>query len=298
MHKLTAIFKIGTDALCKKGLPNKLVLDPFVRQIATLRHEGHNVVIVSSGAVEVGLHKMGKKRSPWLTPLDKAEAAGVGQPILIDKWYNRYLEKHGLCAVQTLLENMHFSMKDNQPRYNFRDLLMHTFASHVVVPVLNENDPASRVELIRLDQSDPNKIADNDMLAASVGNLVDADIIVTVSTDCVHTKHPKEVGAEPIPFINLACPNHNIEGLGIMMGSGSKGGTGSMDTKVDSHASFIHGGPCGKRSGYVISAKDVIENEGILRAVRGEEVGTHIVCRKVKGTRPVCVPKQLAGCRR
>jgi len=289
------VIKIGTDSICKPdGDLYEAIFPPLSNQIAALQLAGNNVVVVSSGAVACGRHKLGIKKSDWETTLDKATFAAVGQPVLIGE-YDRHLQQFGLAASQILLENHHFTMADKTPRYNLRDLLFHKFAYRRLIPVLNENDPLSRIELDRVDETDPNRITDNDGQAREVGKIIRADIIITISTHCVHTKNPKEPGAEPIAFINLASKEHGVEGLGISTEGSSAGGTGTMGTKIDSLGNYIQDGACGERAAYVITALDVIANEGLLHAVRGEAIGTRIVCERPAGSRH-CPHKAICRC--
>lgn len=281
--KITAVFKIGTDALCKPdGMPNEDVLDHLGRQISVLMNEAHHIVVVSSGAVGVGRRELDKRKSKYETATDKALYASVGMPILIGNWYSPAFKKYGLRAAgQALMESLHFSMNDNVPRYNLRELLLRGFAEHGFVTVLNENDPLSRVELKKLDENDPNKIKDNDALSREVGKLIDADLLVTISTHCVHDKNPLEhADAQPISSINLA-DSHTQD---ISTDGRSNGGTGGMEGKLTSLADFVRDGGCDRRKAYVITTNDLMNNNGLLVAARGGPVGTEIVCKKPSGS--------------
>lgn len=285
----TIVAKIGSASVTlPDGRPRHRLLNEFVRQLAYLRLRGNNVILVVSGAVAMGLRERGLKRSPEHSDLDKAYFASVGQPIMMDVFARKF-KKHGLKSPgQLLLESIHFTMPDAMPRYNMRDCLMRSFADPGAIMVLNENDPASRIELEKMEEGDPNRIGDNDRLAFRVADLVGANWLVTVSTHSLYTMNPTMPGAMPIKFVNFADPENGLEGLGVSTEGVSSSGTGGMNSKIEANRLFVQGGRCGERTANIMAMPDVMR-DGILRAYEGAVVGTLLVCARPEG-----LPKKAA----
>ncbi|MGB1907068.1 MAG: glutamate 5-kinase, partial [Spongiibacter sp.] len=162
------VVKIGSalltndgKGLCVEGL------DAWVAQIASLRAEGREVVLVSSGAVAEGMTRLGWRERP--ADLHRLQAAAaVGQMGLVQAYEARF-RQHGLQTAQILLGHDDISARD---RYlNARNTLL-TLLELGVVPVVNENDSVVTDEI---------RFGDNDTLAALVANLIDADSLVILT---------------------------------------------------------------------------------------------------------------------
>ncbi|MDX9688968.1 MAG: hypothetical protein RBT70_00680 [Alphaproteobacteria bacterium] len=280
------VVKIGTAALTdENGLPDGAIMAPLVRQMAELRLQGKNLVLVTSGAVGMGRHKLGWDKAQKLTDSEKSLAASVGQPYLM-RVYADYFESFGLLPPgQILAENKHYSNGNDQQRWNLLDYFNIAFSTPRFIPIVNENDVLSRVEIKPL-LRDETAFSDNDGQASLLARLLGAKQTVTISTHCVHTGNPCDPSAVPLPYINFISKKLGLEGLGVRTDGFSCGGTGGMENKLEAVRQFVQGGQesCGKRQAYIIDTNDLKQN-GLVRAVQGQYVGTKLVCRRPKDVR-------------
>src|SRR5258706_2660934 len=216
------VIKIGSAVLAGSGAGGKAGAPSLDRakfaalcdDIARIAH-GRTPVIVSSGAVALGVERLGLSARPREMAMKQA-AAAAGQSRLM-RLYDDEFEARGLQCAQVLLTNADIA---NRGRYlNARRALSELLARGVV-PVINENDTVSVEEI---------KFGDNDALAAMVVDLVEADLLV-ILTDAggVYTADPRrDAKARRIPEIERVTPS--VEALA---GSGSDLGTGGMITKL------------------------------------------------------------------
>jgi glutamate 5-kinase len=162
------VIKIGSSLVTAqgRGLDHAAMAD-WSAQIAALVREGHEVVLVSSGAVAEGMARLGLSRRPEVIHQLQATAA-VGQMGLIRAWESAFAG-HGLKAAQILLT--HEDVADRQRYLNARGTLLQLLA-YGVVPVVNENDTVA-VDEIRL--------GDNDTLGALTVNLIQAELLVILT---------------------------------------------------------------------------------------------------------------------
>lgn len=273
--------KTGTEALsCADGSPNVAFLQPFTEQIARLRLDGHRVIVVSSGAVGIGRALMGEEgwqKDPAHLLEDKAAAAAFGQTSLIET-YKKHFRKAGisLCA-QVLVRNDDFSNGHVGARKNILATLKRVYAFPRAIAIFNENDVVSYDENKPLCAEDPETFSDNDGLNSLLGRLVRADLSLTVSTHPVFTKNPSDPEAALVSYINYASDKYSLSGLGISTEGTSCAGRGGMGNKLAQVQAFVQAGTCGARQAYIIGA-DEVAADGLLRAARGEAVGTRLVC--------------------
>lgn len=186
----------------------------------------------------------------------------------------------------------------NQSRWNLLETLNHLF-DHTpnVIPIVNENDVLSRLEIKPLG-ADEAVFSDNDGLASLIGRLVNADHLVTVSTHAVHAQNPLENRhAKLVPFVNLGSRIISLEGQGIDTSGKSNGGSGGMTNKLATTCAFLQESKalCGRRTAHIISRASML-SKGILRALSGEPVGTQLICyrsnahkARAAGTNAACV---------
>lgn len=162
------IVKIGSALLTADGRGlDRARLRAWVDQMADLVSQGHQLVVVSSGAVAEGMSRMGWKCRP--TSLhDLQAAAAIGQMGLVKAWESCFARR-GLHTAQVLLTHDDLS---NRKRYLNALSTLRTLLSLGVIPVVNENDTVANDEL---------RFGDNDTLAALVANLVDADLLVLLT---------------------------------------------------------------------------------------------------------------------
>lgn len=212
------IIKIGSATLVD-STDNKLRKDWFeamAQDIAICRARGQEVLIVSSGAIALGRHKLGLPAGPLRLEESQA-AAAIGQ-IALAHAYGETLARHGLQAAQVLL-----TLDDTEERrryLNARSTLA-TLLKFGAVPVINENDTVATTEI---------RFGDNDRLAARVAQMVSADCLVLLSDiDGLYTADPgKDARAQLIPLVTEITPElEKVAGQPI-----SGLGSGGMVTKL------------------------------------------------------------------
>ena len=210
------VVKIGSSSLTRAdgGLDLNRI-DILAGLIAGMRRRGHDVVLVSSGAVASGLVPLGLSRRPDELSLLQA-AASVGQGRLAARWETA-MSAYGLVTAQVLLTAHDVAIRSHYRtvRATFDSLL-----SLGAVPIINENDAVATSEF---------SLGDNDRLAALVAHLVTADVLVLLTdVDGLWTARPGTPGAEPIRHVRTA---DDLEGVSVS-GRGSFVGTGGMTTKL------------------------------------------------------------------
>ncbi|MDG9670381.1 glutamate 5-kinase [Hahella sp. CR1] len=211
------VIKIGSALLTNDG--RGLALDAmglWVDQLAALRKDGVEVVVVSSGAVAEGMSRLGWKERPKL--LDELQAAAaVGQMGLVQAWEAQF-KRHNMQTAQILLT--HEDLSDRKRYLNARGALC-TLIDMGVAPIINENDTVVTDEI---------RFGDNDTLAALVANLVEADhLIILTDQSGLFDKDPRS--NTDASLVGVAKANDAaLDG----MASGSSGalGRGGMFTKL------------------------------------------------------------------
>jgi glutamate 5-kinase len=253
------VVKLGTSVLTSGGpaLDLDRIAD-IARQIAALREAGHEVLLVSSGAVAAGRERLPLDRSRRDIPA-KQMLAAIGQHRLMQT-YDAIFSPLGVVVAQTLLTKA--DLRDRQGYLNARNTLI-GLVEHKVLPIVNENDVVDAGE-IRVTE-DNRLFGDNDNLAAMVANLVDAHLFVNLTnTGGVYTADPRrDPGATllaEIPRITRA-----IEALAG--GAGTDQGTGGMRTKIEAAKLATASG-----IGVVIAPGN--EPDVLTRLAAGEAIGT------------------------
>lgn len=264
------VVKIGSALLTNdgRGLAAEN-LDDWVAQLALLRQQGREVVLVSSGAVAEGMTRLGWKQRP--DDLHKLQAAAaVGQMGLVHAYETRF-SRYGLQTAQILLGHDDISARD---RYlNARNTLL-TLLELGVVPVVNENDTVVTDEI---------RFGDNDTLAALVANLIDADaLLILTDQRGLFASDPR---ANPDAEL-IAEAEVDDRALDAMVG-GSAGslGRGGMLTK-------LRAARLASRSGADTVIAGGREERAIERVFTGERLGTLLLSRQP----PIAARKKwLAG---
>jgi glutamate 5-kinase len=249
----TLIIKVGSSLLASiKGGLDTAFISRLVGQIATLHEQGKKIVLVSSGAVAAGISGLGLPARPVELPLIQA-AAAVGQVALM-QLYRQLFKYYNVNVAQILLtrDNLH----DRRRFLHARNTLM-TLLKQGVLPIVNEND-AVAVEELRL------KMGDNDSLAVSAAQLVDADAVILLSDVAgLFDRPPSQPGAKLIPLVKEVD-----DSVFSMVGASESGvGTGGMTSKLNAaRAAGMANIPLlvadGKRTNILVDA------------VEGKEVGT------------------------
>jgi len=210
------VVKVGSSSLTRAdgGLDLNRI-DILAGLIAGMRSRGHDVVLVSSGAVASGLVPLGLSRRPDELSLLQA-AASVGQGRLAARWETA-MSAYGLVTAQVLLTAHDVAIRSHYRtvRATFDSLL-----SLGAVPIINENDAVATSEF---------SLGDNDRLAALVAHLVTADVLVLLTdVDGLWTARPGTPGATPIRHVRSSA---DLAGVSVS-GRGSFVGIGGMTTKL------------------------------------------------------------------
>lgn len=215
--KKTIVIKIGTSSLTmSSGDLSKDKLRRLANLIADVYDLGHQVLLVTSGAIAAGYTKLGYKERPSSVAAKQASAA-VGQVLLMEE-YTKAFSERGIVAAQLLLTRDDFRDKRRYTNaYNALEVLL----SRSAIPIINENDSVSIAEL---------KLGDNDMLSAQLAAMIHADLLIlSTDTDGLYTANPKtDKTAKHIPFVEKVTTE--IENLGGS--AGTKNATGGMATKI------------------------------------------------------------------
>jgi glutamate 5-kinase len=216
------VIKLGTSVLTRAdNTVDDAVVARIVQQAAALLRDGKEVLIVTSGAIALGLGRMGLESRPREINLLQA-AAALGQSRLMQA-YERKFEEVGCETAQVLL-----TLEDIQSReryLNIRNTIV-TLWQHNAVPVVNENDTVSFEEIT---------FGDNDMLSAHIANMIDADLLVLLSDiDGFYSADPKtDPSATLIPTVEKV-EDRLFE---LARGKGSVFSLGGMESKL--HAARI-----------------------------------------------------------
>lgn len=260
------VVKVGSALVTSNGNGLDLAaIDSWARQIAALREQGREVILVSSGAVACGVQRLGWGRRPK-TVHEKQAAAAVGQAGLVEV-YEAAFSKHGLHTAQILLT--HDDLADRKRYLNARATL-NTLLGLGVIPIINENDTVITDEI---------KFGDNDTLGALVANLLEADtLIILTDQQGLYTADPRKDPAATL-IDQASAGDPALEAMAG--GAGSRVGTGGMITKVIAAKRAA-------RSGADTVIASGHETDPILRLAAGEALGTLLVAQ----TPPLAARKQ------
>lgn len=177
LHKL--VVKVGSRILCQEdNTPDWKALDHLAGQLSLLHDQGYAVVLVTSGAVGVGMGTLGYATRPKLLP-EKQACAAIGQIRLMHA-YSESFAKRGKVAAQILLSGDDFR---DRTRFDNIRKTVGTLLAKKVIPIINENDTITTEEI---------KVGDNDKLSADVAHFLEADLLVILSDEeGLYTGNPK-----------------------------------------------------------------------------------------------------------
>lgn len=246
------VIKVGSSLVTNdgQGIDNKAV-GQWCKQIATLRQQGKQVVLVSSGAIAEGMARLGWKKRP-AEMHELQAAAAVGQMGLAQA-YESAFAAHGLRTAQILLT--HEDLADRLRYLNARSTLL-ALLRLGIVPIVNENDTVSTDEI---------KLGDNDTLGALVTNLVDADaLIILTDQSGLYNKDPRH---HPDATLISQAQADDPALAGMAGGAGSHIGKGGMLTKVLAAQRAA-------KSGAATIIASGREADVLIRLARGEPIGT------------------------
>ncbi|MDA0351388.1 MAG: glutamate 5-kinase [Chloroflexi bacterium] len=257
------VVKVGTNVLTAGTSElNTAAMASLVEQIAAMRERGIEVLLVTSGAIAAGRHRVqASARVGALHPRDvqgRQVLAAVGQGRLMSLW-DELFEQHDVVIAQALLTAM--DLADRLSYLNARNTLTR-LVELGVVPVINEND------VVSVEEIDSRHIGDNDQLSAQVANLVDADLLL-ILTDIagLYTADPaRDPDArliEEVPHIDAAI-------VSAAAGAPGARGTGGMRTKIEA-------AKLATQHGTHVMIADGRARDVAIRAAAGEPVGTHFL---------------------
>ena len=247
------LVKIGSNILTTSGGLNRRRIGSLARDLAEVKRAGHDLLLVSSGAVAAGMQKMRLRRYPRDIRIKQAVAA-VGQSSLM--WaYEKYFSPHGLKAAQVLLTRDDFKART---RYLNAKNTLETLLELGFIPVVNENDPVAVDEI---------KFGDNDHLAALVAGMLAVNRMVILSdVNGLYDRDPaRSGGARLIRELDGV----GDEALRVAGGASSGVGTGGMLSKMlAARMATAHGIPV-----HIINGR----RAGLLpRLIAGARLGTAI----------------------
>jgi len=221
------VVKVGSSLLVDDaGQLNRVWLEGLADDVAELAKAGHEVLIVSSGAIAIGSSVLGiNTRRARLEDLQAAAAAGQVQLVHA---YQECLGRHEIAAAQVLLTP---DDTENRRRFLNARRTLEKLLERSVIPVINENDTVATEEI---------RYGDNDRLAARIAQLVMADALILLSdVDGFYTADPgSSKDAEHIPLVTSI----NTETLAMAGETRSDVGTGGMATKVQAASIAMHAG--------------------------------------------------------
>ena len=246
------VVKVGSSTISHgTGGVNLRFIEKFCRVLADLKNAGNQIILVSSGAIAMGVSKLGLGTRPEDMPTKQA-AAAVGQCELM-YMYDKFFGEYGQTVAQILLTGDDLS--DEQRCRHFEDT-SERLLSLGAIPVINENDTVATAEIA---------VGDNDTLAAIVALGVKADLLVLLTDiDGLYTGDPRKDGsAKLVRYVDKITD----EMYAAAGGSGSEVGTGGMYTKLQAAQLCMDGG-----TDMIVAAG--ADPEVLYTAVAGESVGT------------------------
>lgn len=246
------VIKIGSRVLVQRtGRPDTRRMRELVRQIALLHRSGHEVIVVTSGAVGAGMEALSMKTRPATLP-DLQMAAAVGQSRLMAA-YDAFFGRHGILIGQILLT--HDDLNHRVRHLNARNTILNLLENRIV-PIVNENDVVAVDEI---------KFGDNDLLASLVAIMMEAHALVLLTT----------VDGFRLPMANGRTRRAStLEGvdektLSHAVGKGSEISTGGMASKLKSAGMALS-------TGIPVVIADGRRDDIITGVIRGDDAGTFI----------------------
>ncbi|MER3555743.1 MAG: glutamate 5-kinase [Meiothermus sp.] len=269
------VVKVGSAVIAgRQGLQRER-LENIAAQILSLRAEGREIVLVSSGAVASGVAKLGLRERPKTMP-GKQAAAAVGQPVLMGAWAEAFANARGRGQGSGLRKNLppHPEPRTRNPAVEIAQILLtaedlahrhrylnarHTLETLLqwgILPVINENDTVMVDEI---------KFGDNDQLSALIASLVGADLLVLLSdVEALYDADPRSnPAAKPVPYVRQV----DFEVLAMAGESPNGVGTGGMRSKLLAAEKA-------QAAGIPMLLLPGTQDNAVLEALAGEPIGT------------------------
>ncbi len=247
------VVKVGSRILVDaNGKPDLGKIEELTTEIAALRQQGYEVILVSSGAIAAGVQTLGLPERPTNLP-DLQMAAAVGQSVLMQHYTVSFL--HHKCRVGQVLLT-HTDLENRERHLNARNTIM-AMLRNGVIPVVNENDVVAVDEI---------RFGDNDYLASLVSTLVGGDLLLLLTASDGFYRMEKGELKERIPCLESVTSST----LSMAQGKGSKWSSGGMASKLKAadHAA---------RAGTPVIIANGSEKDIIKRVLSGEDTGTLIM---------------------
>ena len=263
-EKKRIVIKVGTSTLIhtESGAPDFRNLDRLARVMSDIKNAGNEVILVSSGAIGVGVYKLGMGQRPTELRLKQA-AAAVGQGELMHL-YDKFFGEYGVNIGQILLTY------DDVNNAKGRQNLINTFNSLLelgVIPIVNENDSVCFEEI----ESEHKVFGDNDTLSAVVAVLVNADMLILLSDiDGLYEQDPRQ---NPKARLIREVRVLDDDIRRIAGGAGTGLGTGGMVTKLSAAEMAMS-------NGIDMIITNGSDTDALYAILDGGEIGTLCVGRR------------------
>ena len=261
MGKQKTVIKVGTSTLTyENGKINYRRIESLCKVLADLQNSGEDIMLVSSGAIGVGMGKTGLSVRP--SEMKKKQAlAAIGQCELMfmyDKLFGEY--NHSVAQILLTADAVETQSKRQNINNTIDELL-----NMGIIPIINENDT------VAIDELEGNNIGDNDMLSAIVSHIINADRLVILTDidglyDSNPHKNPKAKKLEVVESITRSV-------MGMAAGTGSNRGTGGMITKLQAADYATKRGI----EVYIINGENP---KNIYSVFEGKNPGTKFLARK------------------
>ena len=219
---MRVVIKVGTSTLThQNGNINIRRIENLCKVISDLKNSGLEIIFVSSGAIAMGVGKLGLTEKPQDIP-SKQACAAIGQCELMYT-YDKLFQEYNHTVAQMLMTGADF---ENEERHTNFDNTLNRLLEFGVLPIINENDTIATSEI---------KVGDNDTLSAIIATSANADLLILLSDiDGLYTADPqKDADAALIPTVNEISEDI----MGLAGTAGTSRGTGGMITKL--HAAQI-----------------------------------------------------------
>ncbi len=247
--------KLGTSTLAHStGRLNIRRVEELCKVIADLKNAGNEIIMVSSGAIGMGVGKLSLDKKPTDIPTKQA-AAAIGQCELMYT-YDKLFSEYNHTVAQILLTDE--DIADNERCDNFKNTLCRLLELGAI-PIINENDTIATDEIV---------IGDNDTLAAIVATTINADLLIILSDiDGLYTADPhKDKNAVMLHIVNEITDDI----IAMTSGAGTSLGTGGMVTKIKAAKIATEGG-----TDMVIANGK--EPDILYKIVAGADIGTRFL---------------------
>ena len=255
------VVKVGTSTIThESGQPNIRRIEKLCRVLADISNSGKEIVLVTSGAIGVGVGKLGLKARPTETAERQAMAA-LGQCELMTM-YDRLFSEYGKNCAQVLITG---DIVDHENQRTHLVNCINKLLELSIIPVINENDAVSVDELVG------HNFGDNDNLSSVVAKLIGAEALIMMTDIDGLYNHDPHTDSEAVRIPVVLEINDSLKA--IAGGSGSKRGTGGMNTKLAAAENAVNAGI----DAYIVAGS---APETLYDLIEGKQVGTHFVaCR-------------------